>query len=159
MQQLHRKTRRSFLISASSIVLVRPALATNIPSAIVVHRDPSCTCCGNWIDYLRQSGFSVEVRETAYLQPVRTRLGVPIALAACHTGEVAGYVIEGHVPVPAINRLLAEKPAATGLAVPGMPVGSPGMEIEGAEPKGFDVILFGSSSQRVFGRYRGGSEI
>ncbi|MDF2117887.1 DUF411 domain-containing protein [Roseiarcaceae bacterium H3SJ34-1] len=159
MPQLDWKTRRAFLMSASSIALVSPALSAYVPPTVVVHRDPSCVCCGNWIDYLRQSGFSVEVRETAYLQRIRTRLGVPIALAACHTGEVEGYVIEGHVPVPAIRRLLTEKPTATGLAVPGMPAGSPGMEVEGAEPKAFDVILFGPSSQRAFGRYRGSIEI
>jgi hypothetical protein len=159
MQQLHWKTRRAFLMSASSIALVSPTLATNVPPTLVVHRDPASACCGNWIDYLRQSGFSIEVRETADLKRIRARLGVPIALAACHTGEVAGYVIEGHVPVPAIRRLLTEKPTATGLAVPGMPAGSPGMEVEGAEPKAFDVILFGPSSQRAFGRYRGRTEI
>lgn len=159
MQPLHCKSRRAFLMSVTSTALVSPALATNVPPTIVVHRDPSCTCCGNWIDYLRQSGFSVDVRETADLKRIRARLGVPIALAACHTAEVAGYVIEGHVPVPAIRRILTEKPTATGLAVPGMPAGSPGMEVEGAEPKAFDVILFGPSSQRGFGRYRGSIEI
>ena len=80
------------------------------------------------------------------------------ALAACHTGEVGGYVIEGHVPAPAIKRLLAEKPQATGLAVPGMPVGSPGMEVEGMEPDTYEVILFGPSGQRTFARYRGAQE-
>ena len=93
------------------------------------------------------------------MQTVRARLGVPDALAACHTGEVSGYVIEGHVPAPAIKRLLAELPTATGLAVPGMPIGSPGMEAAGFEPAAFEVILFGPSMQRVFGKYRGAEAV
>ena len=90
---------------------------------------------------------------------MKVRLGVPSKLVACHTGEVAGYVLEGHVPAGAIKRLLAEKPAAKGLAVPGMPAGSPGMEVEGMEPETFEVILFGPSGQRTFARYRGAREV
>ena len=93
------------------------------------------------------------------MQPVRARLGVPDALAACHTGEVAGYVIEGHVPAAAIKRLLAELPAAKGLAAPGMPIGSPGMEVAGFEPATFDVILFAPSGQTVFGKYCGAEAV
>jgi hypothetical protein len=89
----------------------------------------------------------------------KIRLGVPQALAACHTAEVDGYVIEGHVPAAAIKQLLAERPQAKGLAVPGMPVGSPGMEVEGSEPEIYAVILFGLSGQRTFGRYRGATPI
>lgn len=80
------------------------------------------------------------------------------ALASCHTAEVGGYVIEGHVPAASIRRLLAEKPQAAGLAVPGMPVGSPGMEVEGMEPDTCEVVLFGPSGQRTFARYRGAQE-
>lgn len=84
------------------------------------------------------------------MNDVKTRLGVPQTLASCHTGEVGGYVIEGHVPAPSIKRLLAERHQAVGLAVSGMPVGSPGMEVEGLEPDTYEVILFGPSGQRSF---------
>ena len=84
---------------------------------------------------------------------------MPQDLAGCHTAEVAGYVIEGHVPASVIRRLLDEKPAAAGLAVPGMPVGSPGMEVDGASPDEYDVVLFGPSGRRRFARFRGGDEV
>jgi hypothetical protein len=96
--------------------------------------------------------------ETAELNRVKARLGVPPSLAACHTAEVAGYVVEGHVPAGAIKRLLAERPDAKGLAVPGMPIGSQGMEVEGAAPETYEVMLFGPAGQRPFARYRGGQE-
>ena len=159
MLSLANLSRRGLLTGMAGMLLSPPALAATALPAILVHRDPSCGCCGGWIDHLRQAGFPVEVMETADLQPVRTRLGVPDALAACHTGEVAGYVIEGHVPAAAIKRLLAELPAAKGLAVPGMPIGSPGMEVAGFEPATFDVILFAPSGQTVFGKYRGAEAV
>ena len=83
----------------------------------------------------------------------------PEALASCHTAEVGGYVIEGHVPADAVKRLLAEKPKATGLAVPGMPVGSPGMEVKGVDPDIYEVMLFGPSGQTAFARYQGGRPV
>ena len=155
MTYLANLPRRGFLTGMAGLLLSPPALAASGLPSIVVHRDPSCGCCGGWIDHLRQAGFPVEVVETADLHPVRARLGVPDALAACHSGEVAGYVIEGHVPAAAIKRLLAELPSAKGLAVPGMPIGSPGMEVAGFAPAAFEVILFGPSGQKVFGTYRG----
>jgi hypothetical protein len=82
---------------------------------------------------------------------------VPQSLASCHTAEIGGYVIEGHVPADTIKRLLTEKPKAKGLAVPGMPIGSPGMEVEGVEPDTYEVVLFGPSGQTTFARYRGAS--
>ncbi len=104
---------------------------------------------------MRAEGFPVDVTE-APVNPLKARLGVPKALSSCHTAQVGGYVIEGHVPAHAIKRLLAEKPASTGLAVPGMPVGSPGMEAEGVPAQVYDVVLFGPDDQaQTFGRYRG----
>nr|WP_244622939.1 DUF411 domain-containing protein [Microvirga brassicacearum] len=125
---------------------------------VMVTKDPSCGCCSAWADHLKQAGFPVEIVETSDINRVKTRLGVPQALESCHTGEVGGYVIEGHVPAASIKRLLAEKPQAVGLAVPGMPVGSPGMEVEGMEPDTYEVVLFGPSGQRIFARYRGAEE-
>jgi hypothetical protein len=100
-------------------------------------------------------GFPVEVRETPEINRVKVRLGVPDDLASCHTAEVGGYVIEGHVPADAIKRLLAERPQARGLAVPGMPVGSPGMEVTGVEDDIYEVVLFGPSGRKTFARYQG----
>jgi hypothetical protein len=98
------------------------------------------------------NGFDVTVNDAPSMKVVKARLGVPAELASCHTGEIAGYVIEGHVPAVAIKRLLAEKPVGRGLAVPGMPIGSPGME--GAEPEIYEVMLFGDGAARSFGRFR-----
>ena len=126
---------------------------------VSVTKDPSCGCCGKWVDHLKQEGFPTEVTESADVNRLKVRLGVPKPLASCHTAEVEGYVVEGHVPAPAIKRLLAERPEAKGLAVPGMPVGSPGMEVEGMEPETYEVVLFGPSGQRTFARFRGAVEI
>jgi hypothetical protein len=107
---------------------------------------------------LRQAGFAVEVRDAADLNRVKARLGVPADLAACHSAEVSGYVIEGHVPAVAVRRLLKERPDAVGLAVAGMPVGSPGMEVPGTPPAEYDVILFGRM-RRTYARFKGAVEL
>jgi hypothetical protein len=120
-------------------------------ASITVHKDPNCGCCSGWVEHLRKAGFPVTAIDTARLDAVKARLGVRSELAACHTAEVAGYVIEGHVPASAIERLLGEKPRATGLAVPGMPVGSPGME--GGTPETYDVVLFGPTERRTYMRF------
>lgn len=122
---------------------------------VTVTKDPSCGCCGAWADHLRGAGYPVRIVETDDLDAVKARLGVPADLASCHTAEVGGYVVEGHVPAAALARLLAERPEATGLAVPGMPAGSPGMEVPGLAPEAYDVILFGPSGQRTFARFLG----
>jgi len=143
-------TRRSVL----ALLAAAPALGTGFAAraapdqVVTVHKDPSCGCCAGWVKHLEGAGFTAKVIETRNLDPLKRRLGVPDDLAACHTAEVAGYVIEGHVPAAAIRRLLQEKPSATGLAVPGMPVGSPGME--GGTPEHYDVVLFGPTSRRTF---------
>lgn len=104
---------------------------------------------------MRDNGYTVEVEDMDDLTPIKTRYGVPAALQSCHTAIVDGYVIEGHVPVADIQRLLEERPAVVGLAVPGMPVGSPGMEIPGAEPEPYEVLTFAKDGQtEVFSSYR-----
>jgi hypothetical protein len=152
-------TRRGFVAGLAGIAIAAPLRAAEGLPKVVVTKDPTCGCCSGWVDHLKQAGFPVEVIETSDINRVKVRLGVPQALAACHTGEVAGYVIEGHVPAGAIKRLLAEKPKATRLAVPGMPIGSPGMEVEGAAPQAYEVTLFGPGGQRTFARYRGTQEV
>jgi hypothetical protein len=114
---------------------------------ITVHKDPNCGCCTGWVEHLRAAGFSVDARDTADVARVKQQHGVPPELASCHTAIVGGYVIEGHVPAPAIRRLLAERPDASGLAVPGMPVGSPGME--GGTPQAYAVVLFGPAAKQT----------
>lgn len=120
-------SRRGFLgLSAAALV----ACATREPvKAITVYRSPSCGCCGGWVDHLRAAGWNVTVEMMDDLTPVVTRLGVPDAMRSCHTGEAGGYFVEGHVPAADIERLLRERPNALGIAVPGMPIGSPGMEM------------------------------
>ena len=153
--------RRTILagLAATSALASSTALAQTTLPKIVVTKDPNCGCCSGWVDHLRASGFVAEVIEDAALNRTKVRLGVPRDLASCHTGEIAGYLIEGHVPASAIKRLLFERPQAKGLAVPGMPVGSPGMEVDGMEPETYQVILFGPSGQQTFARFRGANQV
>jgi hypothetical protein len=148
-------SRRAALLLAGA-ALALPARAADRPP-MRVHKDPNCGCCNGWITHLEQAGFAVAAIETSRLNAVKARLGVPPELASCHTAELGDYVIEGHVPAAAIERLLAERPRAKGLAVPGMPVGSPGME--GGEPEVYEVMLFGPEGTRSFGRYKGADAV
>ena len=107
---------------------------------VTVWRDPSCGCCEGWVTHMRNHGFRVKVIAAQDLSAVKARNGIPDALQSCHTATVGGYVLEGHVPAPTVARLLAERPRAKGLAVPGMPLSSPGMD---AGDDHYDVILFG----------------
>ena len=154
-------SRRAFLVGAAVAVASFPATAESQPSSavMVVTKDPSCGCCSGWVEHVRSAGFQVEVIESSDLAPLKARLGVPARLAACHTAQIEGYVLEGHVPALAIKRLLTDRPAAIGLAVPGMPVGSPGMEISGAADERYEVILFGPAGQRVFAQFEGHREL
>lgn len=147
-------TRRAALIGlGAAIVIPTATIAVNRP-LITVHKDPNCDCCTGWVKHLEAAGFPAKVIETNDITAIKTKLGVPDDLAACHTAELDGYIIEGHVPARAIDRLLAERPKAKGLAVPGMPAGSPGM---GGAPEVYDVVLFGPE-RRVYGKFRGNRE-
>lgn len=151
-------TRRHFITSVALVCCPWPAPASSLPKVLVT-KDPNCGCCGGWVDHLRAAGFPVEVNDTTQLNRVKSRLGVPQDLWACHTAEVGGYVIEGHVPATAIQRLLQERPEAAGLAVPGMPIGSPGMEVEGSPPEEYTVFLFGPFGHRAHARYKASVEL
>ena len=149
-------TRRTLLCAlAAGPVAATGAHAAALRPKLTVTKDPTCGCCAGWAEHVRAAGFPVEVVESQELNRVKARLGVPGNLAACHTAEIDGYVIEGHVPARAIERLLAERPPLKGLAVPGMPVGSPGMEVDGTPAEAFDVIAFGPGGQTTFARFRG----
>ncbi len=145
------RTRREFLLTvvaaAAGVGVARVAGAqartggmNGAPTPISVYKDPNCGCCANWVKHMRAAGFAVTVHDTADMSTVKASMGVPTALQSCHTARVGTYVIEGHVPADLIQKLLKEKPVALGLAVPGMPVGSPGME--GGTPDKYDVMLF-----------------
>lgn len=129
--------RRLFLAGWAALLPI-PAFAA--ADVVEVYKSSTCGCCGNWIKHLRANGFEVRAHDVTDSSEYRKRHGVPEALASCHTGLVGGYAIEGHVPAREIKRLLAEKPRAHGLAVPGMPAGSPGMEAPKSDP--YDVLLF-----------------
>ena len=146
--------RRQFIASAAvTAALASPfaALAKTRPTARV-YRSPGCSCCLGWARHLIRAGFAVTVESAEDIVAHKKRGGVPEALYSCHTAFVAGYVIEGHVPAREIRRLLREKPVAKGLAVPGMPVGSPGMEM-GSRVDKYQVILFGTAGRRVYATY------
>lgn len=129
-----------------------PASVAAAPVALptmTVYKTPTCGCCKNWVEHVQQAGINVEVHDLPDLTEIKNEAGVPADARSCHTAIVDGYAIEGHVPAAAIKRLLQERPAVAGLAVPGMPVGSPGMEVPGQAPDRYDVIAFqrdGSSS-------------
>ena len=108
---------------------------------VEIWRDPNCGCCSGWLKHLRDEGFAVEDRVVPSLAPIRRMLGTPSDLLSCHAARVAGFALEGHVPALAVRRLLATRPEGiVGLAVPAMPIGSPGMEVPGQAPDTYDVV-------------------
>jgi len=121
-------------------------------NTIVVHKSPTCGCCGKWVDHLKAEGFAVEVLDEEDMNAVKSRLGIPARLASCHTATVGGYLIEGHVAAADIKRLLQEKPKAQGLAVPGMPVGSPGMEV-GDKRMPYETLLFSGEVATTYAQH------
>ena len=120
---------------------------------LVVHKSPTCGCCGGWAKRMRAEGFVVEEINEPDMKAVKARLGVPEKMASCHTAEVDGYIVEGHVPPQAVAQLLKERPKAVGVAAPGMPMGSPGMEM--GEPEVYALYLFDDSGAREFGKWLG----
>lgn len=137
--------RRCFLLGAAGMLFGGPLTAA---PALIVHKDPNCGCCGAWVDHVRQAGLAAEVRLETDMSAVKARLGVPQDLASCHTAVLDSLVIEGHVPAEAILKALIERPTIAGLAVPGMPIGSPGMEVAGATLEPFQVIAYTKSGAR-----------
>lgn len=109
---------------------------------MVVYKTPTCGCCRAWVDHVQAAGFAVEVRDMPDVAPVKHEHGLPGHLASCHTAIVDGYVVEGHVPADVIRRMLRERPQVAGIAVPGMPMGSPGMEVPGGRKDPYDIIAF-----------------
>jgi hypothetical protein len=151
-------SRRKVLIGLSALTLADVRASYAAGPTIAVMKDPNCGCCTGWVEHLREAGFEVVVRDAIDLAKIKARLGVPSDLAACHTAEVSGYVIEGHVPASALRRFLKERPQAKGLAVVGMPVGSPGMEVPNSPDEEYNVILFGPT-RRTYARFKGAVEL
>lgn len=150
--------RRQVLVQAAgalamSFVSGVPVLAANPLPPVEVFKNPSCGCCGAWVDHLKKAGFQVKVTEVSDTAVVRRQRGLADKYGSCHTAIVAGYVIEGHVPAKDVKRLLASRITALGLAVPGMPVGSPGMESDGHQDA-YQVLLIDKHGRdRVFASY------
>ena len=135
-------SRRLFISQAAALLTVLPVTvlrASDYPQ-VRVWKSPTCGCCSKWVDHLAAAGFDVEATNVNNMNAVKKEVGLPAALASCHTALVDGYVIEGHVPADDVKKLLAERPDVRGLAVPGMPLGSPGMEAP--NPEAYDVLAF-----------------
>lgn len=134
--------RRQLLVAAAAVAALPLAAATPQRVLVEVWKSPTCGCCKDWVAHMEANGFAVRVHETGNTA-MRARLGIPEALGSCHTALVGGYALEGHVPAQDVQRLLKEKPAALGLAVPGMPIGSPGMDgpVYGGRQDRYDVLL------------------
>jgi hypothetical protein len=156
-------TRRAWIARAATTTLsgavllaLRPAVSAGEPKpiAITVYKDPSCGCCTKWVAHLQANGFTPEVHDRSDMDALKDGLGVPTALRSCHTAVAGKYLVEGHVPAADVKRLLGARPAGTlGLAVPGMPTGSPGMEMGNRRDR-YDVIAFGTGgSTRVFAQH------
>jgi hypothetical protein len=138
---------RSTALALMLSLIAVPALAAELAT---VYRSPSCGCCEEWISYLKSNGFDATVVSTDDLGAVKEKMHVPADMQSCHTAVIAGYVVEGHVPVEAIIKLLGEKPQITGIAVPGMPGGSPGMS---GPKESFTAYAFGPRGKAVFMRF------
>lgn len=143
----------SLLISGFGLTACAEPKYPALPE-VVVYKTATCECCKRWAQHLRTAGFAVEPRNLDNLNEVKQRVGVPIGMGSCHTAEVGGYFVEGHVPVEDIKRLLTERPNAKGLTVPGMPTGSPGMEVPSGEIQPYEVMLVAQDgTTSVFSRH------
>ena len=138
-------------IVTGAVLVTAPALAD--PPTVKVFKSATCDCCKKWVDHLRAHGFAVEVNDAADVDRVKRENHVPAQVSACHTALVGGYFVEGHVPAEDVERLLKERPRIAGLAVPGMPIGSPGME--GPDPEPYDTLAVGTDGKAtVFAPHR-----
>lgn len=132
---------------AALAVLLSLAAAPALAAELTMYKNPSCGCCQGWADYMTEAGWRTKVIDTDEIDRIKRQFGVPARLESCHTAIIDGYVVEGHVPLAAIDKLLKERPKATGLSAPGMPQGSPGMS--GAKEP-FVVYLFGPDGAKPF---------
>ena len=122
-------------------LVTQPARGQQPKTTITVYKSPACGCCRGWVEHMRRAGFTVKPQDVEDIAVVKTTYGLPLKLASCHTSLAGGYVFEGHIPAEVVERVLRERPKIAGLAVPGMPVGSPGME-QGGRRDPYDIIAF-----------------
>ena len=136
------------LLAIWTVLTMTTMLHAEEASEAVIYKNPQCSCCDEYADYLRQNGFKVTVRETHQLAPMSRKAGIPEKFEGCHLAHIDGYVVSGHVPVTAIRKLLKERPAIVGIALPGMPLGSPGMGGTKQEP--FKLYEIGKAEPKLF---------
>ena len=153
---MHRRAFIAGLLATPTLAapIVAAAAGTEAPK-VVVAKSPTCGCCGAWVDHMRAAGFDVEVQDVAdeTLAAIKDRIGLSPEQRSCHTAQAGDYFVEGHVPAEDVKRLLVEQPQARGLAVPGMPAGSPGMEMGGMRDP-YDTLLIGlGGDASVFARH------
>jgi hypothetical protein len=135
---------KSLALALSLALGVVVAAQSQKAPTMQVYKSPTCGCCSKWVDHMREGGFTVEVTDLSNeaLDALKAKHGIPRTAQSCHTGLVNGYVVEGHVPVAEVHRLLKERPSIAGIAVGGMPIGSPGMEVPGQRPQTYNVVAF-----------------
>jgi len=152
-------SRRDFVSQAAGLALSSigaAQLLARVPSttAITVYKSASCGCCGKWVDYVRANGFAPSVHDDENMDAIKDDMGVPKAVRSCHTAVVGKYIVEGHVPVEDIRRLLQDRPAVAGIAAPGMPQSGPGMAVPGAPVEPYEVLAFSTDGHTaVFARH------
>ncbi|MFL5613135.1 MAG: DUF411 domain-containing protein [Gemmatimonadaceae bacterium] len=139
--------------SAATTAFTRGGARTRVATKITVYKSPTCGCCANWVAYMKKNGFTVDAHDTdeAMLEQVKATAGVPAPLRSCHVALANGYAFEGHVPADLVKKVLAERPKILGLAVPGMPAGSPGMEM-GPRHESYEVMSFSGSGVAVYAK-------
>jgi hypothetical protein len=136
------------------LIAAVPTAAQQPPAAVDVYKTPTCGCCSKWVAHMRANGFTVKTTDVESTGPIQGRHAVPTEVRSCHTALVGGYVLEGHVPAAEVKRLLKERPRIAGIAVPGMPAGSPGMEMDGVDAQPYHVVSFDRTGRvNVFATY------
>lgn len=141
---------RAVALTVSFVLAIALAPSAQVATPMIVYKSPTCGCCGKWVEHVRKAGFNPQVNDLPNVAPIKQAAGVPGELHSCHTSTVEGYTIEGHVPADVIRQLLKEKPKVAGIAVPGMPIGSPGME-QGDQKDKYNIIAFSKDgTQKVY---------
>ena len=148
-------TRRFSLLAPLALMACASSAAA---ATLEVVKTPSCGCCSVWVERMKAAGFTVKVRDVEDTSPIAKAAGVPDRMRSCHTAKIGGYVIEGHVPAADIRRLLAQKPKAVGLSVPGMPAGSPGMEMGGRVDRYQTVLIQADGKHKVWATHGGSAD-
>jgi hypothetical protein len=147
MIKAHSLHRRTFLSASAALAVLATTRASAATPKIVIHRDPGCGCCTKWAALARKAGYSVTIVDSPNRALLQQRVSLPEALGSCHTALAGGYAFEGHVPIEDVRRVLKERPRIRGLAVPGMPMGSPGMETGDGSRQAYKVMAFDAAGK------------